>query len=187
MTLLLGLRLIARRPRRGMLSAANIAVTVAGIVAVLTFRATVDQAINGGGSGLSNPVFTRDEQVLTVLTVALLVLASLNAIFTTWATAMDSRQSSALARALGATPRQVGSGLLATQLLPALPGALACIPMGIGLVLATDGGGTVTVPPAWWLAAAVAGTLVAVAALAAVPARNGARRPVTGILQAETA
>jgi putative ABC transport system permease protein len=184
---LLGLRLIARRPRRALLGAANIAVTVAGIVAVLTFHATVDQTINGGGSGLSNPVFNRDEQVLTVLTVALLVLASLNAIFTTWATAMDSRQSSALARALGATPRQVGSALLMTQLLPALPGSLAGVPMGIGLVLATDGGGAFTIPPAWWLAAAVAGTLVAVAVLTAVPARIGARRPVVAILEAETA
>jgi putative ABC transport system permease protein len=81
---------------------------------------------------------------------------------------------------------QVGSGLLVTQLLPALRGAVAGVPMGIGLVLATDGGGTFTYPPAWWLAA-VAGTLVAVAVLTAVPARIGARRPVIEILEAETA
>jgi len=45
----------------------------------------------------------------------------------------------------------------------------------------------VTVPPAWWLAAAVLGTLVAVAALTAVPAWAGTRRPAAEILQAETA
>jgi putative ABC transport system permease protein len=82
---------------------------------------------------------------------------------------------------------QVGSGLLVTQLLPALRGAVAGVPMGIGLVLATDGGGTFTYPPAWWLAAAAAGTLVAVAALTAAPARIGARRPVIEILEAEAA
>ncbi len=41
--LLLGMRMIARRPWRAVLSAASIAVTVAGIVAVLTFRASADQ------------------------------------------------------------------------------------------------------------------------------------------------
>ena len=185
--LLLGLRLIARRPRRALLGAANIAVTMAGIVAVLTFRATVDQAINGRGGGLSNPVFNRDGQVLMVLTAAVLVLASLNAIFTTWATVMDSRQAFALARSLGATPSQTGHGLLVTQLLPALPGAVVGVPMGIGLVLAADDGGTFTVPPAWWLAAAMAGTLAVVVVLTAVPAWIGAHRPVAEILQAEMA
>ena len=186
-SLLLGLRLIARRPRRALLGAANIAVTMAGIVAVLTFRATVDQAINGRGGGLSNPVFNRDGQVLMVLTAAVLVLASLNAIFTTWATAMDSRQAFALARSLGATPSQTGRGLLVTQLLPALQGAVVGLPMGIGLVMTANGGGTFTVPPTWWLAAAVAGTLAVVIVLAAVPAWMGARRPVAEILQAEMA
>jgi ABC-type sugar transport system ATPase subunit len=98
--LLLGLRLVARRPRRALLGAASIAVTVAGIVAVLTFHATAGQRIAGGGSGLNNPAYDRDEQVLMVLTVALLVLASLNAVFTAWATVLDARQPSALARAL---------------------------------------------------------------------------------------
>ena len=61
------------------------------------------------------------------------------------------------------------------------------IPLGIGLFAAADHGGLIIVPPAWWLAAAVLATLAAVAGLAAVPARVGARRPAAGILQAETA
>jgi hypothetical protein len=52
---------------------------------------------------------------------------------------------------------------------------------------ARAGWGLLTVPPAWWLAAAVLVTLAAVAGLAAVPARIGARRPAAEILQAETA
>ena len=39
--LLLGLRLVARRPRRALLSTASVAVTATGIVAVLAFHTTV--------------------------------------------------------------------------------------------------------------------------------------------------
>jgi putative ABC transport system permease protein len=73
------------------------------------------------------------------------------------------------------------------QVLPAVPGTLLGVPLGLGLFLAADGGGTLTVPPVWWLVAAVLVTLLAVAALASVPARIGARRPAAEILQAETA
>ena len=65
---LVGLRLVARRPRRALLSAASTAVTVTGIVAVLAFHATAAQERFGASSGLNNPVVDRDEQMLTVLT-----------------------------------------------------------------------------------------------------------------------
>ena len=68
-----------------------------------------------------------------------------------------------------------------------MPGTLFGIPLGLGLFAAADHGGLETVPPARWLAAAVLATLAAVAGLAAVPARVGARRPAAEILQAETA
>ena len=42
-----GLRLAARRPRRALLSAASVAVTVTGIVAVLAFHATVNGSLAG--------------------------------------------------------------------------------------------------------------------------------------------
>jgi putative ABC transport system permease protein len=185
--LLLGLRLVARRPRRAVLGAANVAITMAGVVAVLTFHATAGQKIHAGGSDLANPIYHRDEQVLLVLTVILLTLAALNAIVTAWTTMLDTRHPAALTRALGATPRTVAAGLTAAQLLPAVPGVLLGIPLGLGLFAAADHGGRMTVPPAWWLAAAVLATLAAVAGLAAVPARVGARRPAAEILQAETA
>ena len=44
-----------------------------------------------------------------------------------------------------------------------------------------------TIPPASWLAAAVLGTLLAVAVLTNIPARIGARSPVSEILRADTA
>jgi hypothetical protein len=54
---LFGLRLAARRPRRALLSAASIAITVCGIVAVLAFHATVSRMVTGGGDrhGARNP------------------------------------------------------------------------------------------------------------------------------------
>jgi putative ABC transport system permease protein len=186
--LLLGLRLVGRRPRRALLGTFSIAVTAMGVVAILTFHATADKRLVGSG-GLGNPVLSRDEQMLTVLTVVLLTLSALNAIVATWATVLDARQASALARALGATPQQVSAGMSAAQVLPALPGAILGVPLGIGLFAVANGGGAkaTILPPAWWLAAAVLGILVAVAGLTAIPARIGARRPAAEILQAETA
>jgi len=116
----------------------------------------------------------------------LLALAAVNAIVTTWATVLDARYSSALARALGLTPQQVSSGLAAAQVLPALAGAILGIPAGLGLVAAVDPD-TTTYPPLWQLLAVLPGTVLVVAALTTIPARIGARRSVAGILQTEHA
>jgi ABC-type lipoprotein release transport system permease subunit len=185
--LLLGLRLVARRPRRAALGAASIAVTVTGLVAVLAFRAVAGERRLGGGSGLGDPVASRDEQMLLVLTTALVALALRNAVFTAWAAALDARRSSALARALGATPQQVSGGLAAAQVLPALAGALLGIPLGIGLFKVANGSGQAAIPSATWLAVVVVATLAAVMVLTGIPARIVARRPSAEVLQAETA
>jgi putative ABC transport system permease protein len=183
--LLLGLRLVARRPRRALLSVASVAVTSTGIVAVLAFHTTAHQKFSGAAGEVGNPVIARDEQMLMIVTVVLVALTVLNAICAAWATVLDARPASALARALGASPEQITAGMATAQVIPALPGVLLGIPLGIGLfAVAAQGVGTV-VPPASWLAAAVLGTLVAIAGLASIPARIGARHPVAEILQAE--
>jgi ABC-type antimicrobial peptide transport system permease subunit len=184
---LFGLRIAARRPRRALLSAASIAVTVCGVVTVLAFHATVRANTAGmSAGGLTNPVVSRDEQVLTVITIMLITLSALTAILTAWATVLDARRPAALMRALGARSQQVSAGVLAAQVLSALPGAIVGVPLGLGLFKAV-GGHQTTSPPAWWLLAAVLGTLLAVAGLTAVPALAGPRVPVPRILQAETA
>jgi putative ABC transport system permease protein len=186
--LLFGLRLVARRPRRALLSAASVAVTATGLVATLAFHATVHLNRTGLASQLlGNPVTERDEQTLTVLTVVLVALTVLSGICTAWATVIDARHSSALARALGATPRQVSAGIATAQMLPAVPGTLLGIPLGIGLFAVAAQGTGVVVPPVSWLAAAVLGTVVAIGVLAAIPASIGALRPVSPVLQAESA
>lgn len=185
--LLIGVRLIARRPRRAVLGAATTAITVTGIVAVMAAHHATDAETTrlDWFAGLSNPVSGRINQVMAVLTVVLIVLAAVTVTVTGWATALDARRPAALSRAFGATPWQISSGLSVAQLLPALPGALVGIPLGIGLFAIANGAGVVSVPPVPWLLAAVLGALVAVAALTAIPARVGARRSVALILQSE--
>jgi putative ABC transport system permease protein len=185
--LLLGLRLAARRPRRALLSAASVTVTATGIVAVLAFHTIVRLKTAGLSPGLGNPVVGRDEQMLLILTVVLVALTALNATCAAWATVLDAAPTSALARALGASPRQVSSGIAAAQVLPAVPGALLGIPLGIGLFDVAAHGAGVVVPPASWLAAAVLGTLAAITMLTAIPARVGARRSVVVIVRSDTA
>ena len=183
--LLLGLRVAARRPRRMVLAIVSIAITVSGIVAALAAHIDLEQ-----GAVSSVAAQSRTDQfneVLLVITLTLVALATVNTVFITWATALDARRSSALARALGATPQQVSAGISAAQVLPALAGAVLGVPGGIGLfVLADPDPGTV-VPPAWQLVAVVVGTVLLVAVLTAIPARAGARRPAAEILQSELA
>ncbi len=184
--LLLGLRVAARRPRRIVLSAASIFVTVTGIVAVLAARTAIHQDAQLVGG--TDPDTVRANQVLLVITVTLVALAAVNAIFVTWATALDAKHASALARALGATPQQVSTGLSVAQVLPALVGAGLGIAGGLGLFAASGGGGDgVTGPPLWQLLAVVPVTMLVVAALTTIPARLGARRPAAQVLQAELA
>ncbi len=185
---LFGLRLVARRPRRAVLSAASIAVVVMGLVAALAVHAAVDNKFShfGSSGGLVNPDVPRAEQVLTAITIALVTLAALTAIFAALATVLDARRASAVTLALGATPQQVRAGLVMAQVIPALPGAILGLPLGIGL-FKVSAHGLSGLPPVLWLVAAVLGTVLVVAALTSVPARIGLRRPVAEMLQTEAA
>jgi ABC-type lipoprotein release transport system permease subunit len=189
--LLLALRVAARRPRRVVLGVVSIAITVSGIFVALILNAFLTTQPLPGGYDHAQVELLR--QVLLVVMVVLLSLAAVNAIFITWATVLDNRHSSALARALGATPREVSAALAAAQVLPALVGAiLGAFPGGFALfhaINAITGGDSdrATLPPLWQLLAVVLATVLVVAALTAVPARLGGRRPVTETLQAELA
>jgi putative ABC transport system permease protein len=185
---LFGLRLVARRPRRAILSAASIAVTVMGLVAALAIHAAVDRKLAhlASSGGLVNPDVPRAEQVLTAITISLVALATLTAVFTALATVLDARRASAVTLALGATPQQVRAGLVMAQVIPALPGAILGLPLGIGLFKLAAHHLT-GLPPVLWLVAAVLGTVLVVAALTSIPARIGLRRPVAEMLQTEAA
>ncbi|HEU4349282.1 MAG TPA: FtsX-like permease family protein [Actinoplanes sp.] len=189
--LLLALRVAARRPRRVMLAVAGIAVTVSGIYILLVLNTFLSQQPAIRAYSEAQVAVLR--HVLLVWTVILLSLAGVNAVVITWATVLDNRHASALARALGATPQEMTIALATAQVLPALLGAvLGAFPGGFALFAAINAitGGDrdrATLPSLWQLLALVAGTVLVVAALTAVPARLGGRRPVTQTLQAERA
>jgi ABC-type lipoprotein release transport system permease subunit len=179
--LLLGLRIAARRPRRSLLAALSIAITVSGIVAVLATYAHfyTEKAPGADPRGELG-------EMLQLITIMLVAQAAVNAICISWATALDTRHASALTRALGATPDQVSAGLSVSQVLPALAGAILGVPGGIALAEALDDD-PVTVPPLWQLLAVVLGSAVVITALTAIPARLSARRRIAEILQSELA
>jgi ABC-type lipoprotein release transport system permease subunit len=177
--LLFGLRVAGRRPRRVVLGVASIAITVSGIVAAFAAHTELAAGSNSARADELN-------RVLLAITITLVTLAAVNAIVLTWTTALDARRASALARALGATPQQVSAGLSASQVLPALAGAILGIPGGLALLAAVDPDST-TIPPLWQLLAVVPGTVLVVVCLTAIPARISARRPVGEALHSELA
>jgi hypothetical protein len=182
--LLLGLRISARRPRRTLLGSASVTVTVAGIVTVLMAHAKIDaRAVSGGA--LENPLSNEVIQMTTVITVALVLLATVNALLLTYTTVLDARRSSALSRALGVTAGQASVGLAVAQMLPALAGAIAGVPLGILLYASVKHGSTMTYPPAWWLVAVVIVTPLAVGFLTILPSRAASHTTIARTLRSE--
>ncbi len=179
--LLLAVRQLARRPRRALLNTASVATTATGIVAILASHAHTPIA----GLTISNLKLDRFNELTAIITVMLVILAAVNTTFIAWATAADGRFSSALERALGATAGQVTAGLSMAALLPALPGAIIGIPLGIEVYHLLTSGTPLTVPPAWQLAGVFLATLLAVTVLTAIPSRLGARRSPAQVLQTE--
>jgi putative ABC transport system permease protein len=185
---LLGLRLVARHPRRALLSSASFTITATTIVALIIYHATVNHSPLKAGpySGAPDPGQARVSEVLLVITVIMVILAAANALFTTWATVLDARRFSAIARALGTTPQQTTSSLSVTQFLPAITGALIGIPAGAALYGAVQNGGSQAGLPAWWLLILILGLPLTTIALTAVPASISARHSPAQILQSET-
>jgi len=165
------------------LSVASIAITAGGIIAVLGIARTGRVSFLVLGNGLANPIAEQNGQVLLASTVMLGVLTAINVVFITWASVHDVRVSSALARALGATPEQATAGLVAAQALPALAGAVLSIPLGIGLSAALQHGTTLTYPPVTAILAVLAGTVIAVVVLTTPAAHASNHGPIAQALQ----
>jgi len=174
--LLLGMRLATRRPLHLLLNVFSVAVTAGGLAAVLIVHSTA-------GNFLAPNV----SEAATIVSSMLVALAVVNAVIIAWATALDTRHSAALARALGATPEQITTGLSMAQLLPALVGVSLGIAGGIGLSDVAKRGGPPATVPALWLAVVIVVTLFAIVVFTAIPTRIGARRPIAQALQSEIA
>jgi putative ABC transport system permease protein len=186
--LLLGLRLVARRTRRAVLTSASLTVAVTMVVAALTVQhdlKVTDRRSAPVGMFVSSSIGSQANHVLIVLSVILVILAAISATFTAWATVIDAQASTALVRALGATPRQISTGLTTAQLFPGLIAACVGIPAGLLLYELAGGHLSEPRPPLMWLLAVIPGTLIAVTAMTAIPARIGARLSVAEVLRAE--
>ncbi|GAA2904884.1 hypothetical protein GCM10010517_71010 [Streptosporangium fragile] len=122
--------------------------------------------------------------MLSLVVIMLVAQAAVNTVCIIWATALDSRRSRALTRALGANPAQVSAGPSVAQVLPALAGAVLGLAGGIGLAEILDDD-PVSIPPLRQLLAVILACVVAVTALTAISARVNARRPAGEILRTE--
>lgn len=190
---LLGVRVAARRPRRSVLATVSLATTVAMVVAAIAMHgdlARKDARATGIDfvPGARNPVTEQVGQVVVVLMLALLVLAAVNAVLIAWATSLDTLRFAGLARALGATPRQVTAGLSAAQLFPAIGAAILGLPLGLlvyGAARTAGGAAGTALIPYGRLVAVIPGTLAVVALLTALPIRAGCRRPVAEVLRSD--
>ena len=186
--LLLGLRLASRRPRRMLLTLVSVAITTTTIVAVLSVRAHEALAPNVSPRQFSipyNPNTANTDAILLVITVVLVLLAVVNALVITWATSVDSRKPLGVARALGATTEHLSGGLSTALLIPAVPGAIAGIPLGLLFVTAASHGSRATTPSALWLAGTCLYVVAALGVLSAIPARIEARRAAIEVLESD--
>ncbi|MCL7379982.1 FtsX-like permease family protein [Streptomyces sp. 35G-GA-8] len=183
-SLLLGIRLLARRPGRAVLASAGTAATTIMVTAMLAWHTELGAAPAHRRFG---PIEVRTDQtgeVLLAVTLALVTLSALNTVLLGWSTAVQARRALTISRTLGATPGQVVTALCVAQLLPAVPGVAAGIPVGLGLYWLF---GTQITPPGSWLLSAALAVLLAVAALTALPAWIHTRKPAARVLNAETA
>lgn len=132
-SLLLGIRLLARRPGRAVLASAGTAATTVMVTAMLTFHADLDTVHASDRFGPGEVRTDQTGQVLLAVTVALMALSTLNTVLLGWSTAVQARRALSIARTLGATPGQVVAALCVAQLLPAVPGVAVGMPVGLGL------------------------------------------------------
>jgi len=189
--LLLGLRLAARRPGRAMLAAAGLSVTVAAVVVALWMEAGIRGDTAQVSDALGEHAITYDKLRLVTYTfiAALVALALVNAVLVAWTTALDNARTSALARALGASPRQVTSGLTVASLLPALVAVTVGIPAGFAAyraaAAAAGGASGSPTPAAAGLLALLPATLFVVAALTTIPSHRASRRPAIEALRTD--
>jgi putative ABC transport system permease protein len=183
-SLLLGIRLLARRPGRAALASAGTAATTLMVTALLTFHAELDAAPAFKRFGPIEVRTNQTGQVLLAVTLALVALSTLNTVLLGWSTAVQARRALTITRTLGSTPGQVVTALCVAQLLPAVPGVAAGIPAGLVLYWFF---GTQVTPPGSWLLTAALVILLAVGALTALPAWIHTRRPAGRVLNAEPA
>ncbi|GAA3300632.1 FtsX-like permease family protein [Dactylosporangium vinaceum] len=182
--LLLGVRINARRPRRARLVTVNAFMTMFALSAVLMLTAQIGtHPVDLGGAELPDVRGAATARAGFLVAAVICVLALFNTVVSTWSAVLDARHPLAVARALGATPFQAGTGLAVAQLLPALPGVAAGVPAGIGLYAYFDQSGGFHYATITAMLTTALLVILAIVALTAVPALLAARRPIATTLE----
>jgi putative ABC transport system permease protein len=178
---LLGLRLAAQRPRRAALTTLSIAVAFCAAVVVLFAQSSL-QAERGNAGGPADPQVAQLHLVTTALTLLLAIMAAVNLLFVTRASAVDARRVIAVARAVGVTPTEAAAAVGLGQLLPATVGLALGWATGSALFHALSASRPAA-PPTTQLAGLALITLLITIVLTAFPARLEARRPIAETLR----
>jgi putative ABC transport system permease protein len=178
---LLGLRLTTRRPRRAALTSLSVAVAVCGTTVVLYAQASL-HAERGNAGGPADPQVAQIHAVTTTLSVLVAVMAAINLVFVTRASAVDARGTLAVARALGVSPTQAAAGLGIAQLIPAMAGMVLGGIAGSVIFEALSSSNPAS-PSIVQLTGLALVALALTVTLTAVPARLEARRPIAEVLR----
>ena len=185
--LLLGLRLAARRPRRMLLTLVSVAITTTTIVAVLSIRAHEGLAPSVSPRQFSiayNPNTANTDAVLCgphhrgPRSLGLGERAR-HHLGDVGGLAKATRGRSCARCDHGAAGAR---GLSTALLIPAVPGAIVGIPLGLLFVTAASHGSRATTPSALWLACTGLCVVAAIGVLSAIPARIEARRSAVTVL-----
>jgi putative ABC transport system permease protein len=184
-SLLIGVRLFARRPGRAVAACLGTAAIAAMITGLVTFHSVPVKGLDFGESTLADIRAAQLTHVLMAVTLALGTLSVLNTLVLGWSAAAQARRTLTVVRTLGATPGQVVVALCVTQVLAALPGLALGIPGG--LVLYWSVSIEMNLPPTKWLITAAGCILLAIAATTALPAWAHTRSSTGSVLKADGA
>ena len=178
---LLGVRLVARRPRRAALTTLSIAVAVCAAVVVLFAQSSLQVERDSAG-GPADPQVAQLQVVTTALTLLLAIMAAINLLFVTRTSAVDARRVLALARAVGVTPTEAAAAVALGQLFPATVGLALGWATGTALFHALSAPHPAA-PSTTQLVGLALSTLLITLTLTAFPARLEARRPIAETLR----
>ncbi len=176
LTIGLGLRDLLARGRRPLLLAAAIALTGAMVVVVLSLDATLDAQRASKTSDFPDEllllIYTLDATLLLITTTTLVAVALLSV--------RERIRDYGVLKAIGLTPRQIGSTVVSAHAALAVLVSLLAIPLGIGLYLALfriagDKTEEAVIAPWWSLALIPIGTVVVVVGATSLPARLATR------------
>jgi putative ABC transport system permease protein len=190
----LGLRAAARRRGRLVANVVGLTIGVAMVIAALALRTAVT-AGRGEGLGLDNPTpfelaaeIAESDRLSTlglVIAAFIVGLALVNAVVAAVFSAQDSARNHAILRAVGTTPGQTVTAFLVAHLAACVLACALGIPLGIAIYNAIRGGLDPIALTALTYIATGLTVLVLYAAIAFLPARLLARRPVTSQLAYE--